>query len=190
MFWVPHSWRCSRPGWKHLWATWSSEMCPCQWQGFGTRWSLMCLATQTILLFCELTLDICNIWIQVLCTYTLEADITAVFYDLLPTLWTIFTDPFSCPFLSCHIPGCISVPNLPHYPLCVYCSLHLLMKTYCFLFEWTCSNQGSSKRAVSDEHRAAHQVLWAGDCPIKTWSDKTNCKPDSSFKREMGGRME
>jgi len=26
-------WKCSRPGWMELWATWSSGICPCSWQG-------------------------------------------------------------------------------------------------------------------------------------------------------------
>lgn len=159
MFWVPHLWRCSRLGWNQVvWATWSSEMCSCQWQRAGTRRSLMSLATQTILWFCELTLDVQTIQIQVLCPYTLEATITTASYDLSSTAWTTFTDSFSCPFLSCPIPAYISVPKLPHCLLCVHCSLHLMTKTCCFLFVWTCSNQGSSKRAVTDECRAAHQT--------------------------------
>jgi len=30
-------------------ATWSCGRCPCPWQGTGTRWSVKCLPTQTIL---------------------------------------------------------------------------------------------------------------------------------------------
>ena len=26
-------WKCSGPGWRGLWATWSSGGCPCPWQG-------------------------------------------------------------------------------------------------------------------------------------------------------------
>jgi len=47
--WMPHPWKCSRPGWMGLWATWSAERCPCSWQGFGTGWSLRSFPTQTIL---------------------------------------------------------------------------------------------------------------------------------------------
>ncbi|GAB0210055.1 hypothetical protein GRJ2_003471300 [Grus japonensis] len=32
-FWMPHPWKCLRPGWMRLWATWSSGVCPCPWQG-------------------------------------------------------------------------------------------------------------------------------------------------------------
>lgn len=92
------------------------------------------LATQTILWFCELTLDVCSIQIHVLCPYTVKAAIATVSHDL-SSIWTIFTNSFSCPFLSCPIPACISVPKLPHCPLCVHCSLHLMMKTCFFLFE-------------------------------------------------------
>lgn len=42
--WMPHPWKCLRPG-----ATWSSEWCPCPWQGTGMRWGLRFLPTQTIL---------------------------------------------------------------------------------------------------------------------------------------------
>jgi len=31
--WMPPPWKCSRPGWMGLWATWSSGRCPCPWQG-------------------------------------------------------------------------------------------------------------------------------------------------------------
>ena len=31
--WMAHPWKCSRPGWMGLWATWSSGGCPCPWQG-------------------------------------------------------------------------------------------------------------------------------------------------------------
>ena len=31
--WMPHPWKCLRPGWMGLWATWSSGGCPCPWQG-------------------------------------------------------------------------------------------------------------------------------------------------------------
>ena len=30
---MPHPWKCSRPGWSRLWATWSSWRCPCSLQG-------------------------------------------------------------------------------------------------------------------------------------------------------------
>jgi len=30
--WMPPPWKCSRPGWMELWATWSSGRCPCWWQ--------------------------------------------------------------------------------------------------------------------------------------------------------------
>lgn len=32
--------QCPRPGWMELWATWSSEMCPCPWQVDWNWWSL------------------------------------------------------------------------------------------------------------------------------------------------------
>ena len=42
--WMPHPWRCSRPGWMGPWAAWSSIKCggwwPCLWQG---GWSFMIL---------------------------------------------------------------------------------------------------------------------------------------------------
>ena len=42
--WMPHSWRCSRPGWMGPWAAWSSIKCggwrPCLWQG---GWSFVIL---------------------------------------------------------------------------------------------------------------------------------------------------
>ena len=31
--WLPSPWKCSRPGWMRLWATWSGGSCPCPWQG-------------------------------------------------------------------------------------------------------------------------------------------------------------
>jgi len=31
--WMPHRWKRSRPGWMALWAAWSSDRCPCPWQG-------------------------------------------------------------------------------------------------------------------------------------------------------------
>ena len=31
--WMFAFWKCSRPGWMGLWATWSSGRCPCPWQG-------------------------------------------------------------------------------------------------------------------------------------------------------------
>jgi len=31
--WLPPPWKCSTPGWMGLWATWSSETCPCHRQG-------------------------------------------------------------------------------------------------------------------------------------------------------------
>ena len=35
--WMPHLWRCSKPGWMGPWAAWSSITCggwwPCLWQG-------------------------------------------------------------------------------------------------------------------------------------------------------------
>ena len=49
--WMPPHRKCSRPGWRGLWATWSSGRCPCPWQGVGTRWYLRALPTQTILWF-------------------------------------------------------------------------------------------------------------------------------------------
>jgi len=30
---LPPPWKCSRPGWMGLWATWSSGRCPCLWYG-------------------------------------------------------------------------------------------------------------------------------------------------------------
>lgn len=31
--WMSQPWKCSRPGWIRLWATWSSGRGPCLWQG-------------------------------------------------------------------------------------------------------------------------------------------------------------
>uniref|UniRef100_A0A8C3E2G2 Uncharacterized protein n=1 Tax=Corvus moneduloides TaxID=1196302 RepID=A0A8C3E2G2_CORMO len=33
--WLPHPWKCQRPGWTGLGATWSNGKCPCPWQGCG-----------------------------------------------------------------------------------------------------------------------------------------------------------
>jgi len=37
--WMPHPWRCSRPGWMGPWAAWPSVKCgdwwPCLGQGWG-----------------------------------------------------------------------------------------------------------------------------------------------------------
>jgi len=30
---MPSPWKCSRPDWMELWATWSSGRSPCSWQG-------------------------------------------------------------------------------------------------------------------------------------------------------------
>jgi len=53
--WMPHPWRCSRPGWMEPWAAWSitwlNSWQPCMRQRVGTRWSLKSLPTQPILLF-------------------------------------------------------------------------------------------------------------------------------------------
>ena len=51
---MPPPWKCSRPGWMELSATWSSGRCPCPWQEVGTRWSWRFLPTLTILWFYEL----------------------------------------------------------------------------------------------------------------------------------------
>lgn len=42
-FWMPHPWNHSRPGWKRLWNSNSSERCPTH-----GRWSLKSLPTPTI----------------------------------------------------------------------------------------------------------------------------------------------
>jgi len=39
-WWVPCSWRYSRPGWTGLWATWSSCRCLCSVQEDWSRWPL------------------------------------------------------------------------------------------------------------------------------------------------------
>lgn len=44
--WMPYPWKCSRPGWIWLWATWSSGRC--QNRGLGNGWSLSALPIQTI----------------------------------------------------------------------------------------------------------------------------------------------
>jgi len=53
--WMPHPWRCSRPGWMGPWTAWSSIKCggwwPCLWRGIGAWWSLRSLPTQAILWF-------------------------------------------------------------------------------------------------------------------------------------------
>jgi len=36
--WMPHPWRCSRPGWMGPWATWSSSWQPYLWHG---GWNLL-----------------------------------------------------------------------------------------------------------------------------------------------------
>ena len=52
--WMPCPWKCSRPGWTGLWATWSSERCPAHSRRVGTGRSIRSLPTQTILWFCVL----------------------------------------------------------------------------------------------------------------------------------------
>ena len=49
--WVPHTWRCSRPGWMEPWAAWS---CACPWQSVETTWPLRSLPTKGILCFYKL----------------------------------------------------------------------------------------------------------------------------------------
>lgn len=44
-------WKCSRPSWMQLGATWSNGNCPCPWQGGGVRWSFRLLPTQNLLGF-------------------------------------------------------------------------------------------------------------------------------------------
>lgn len=135
----------------------------------------------------QLPLGVCDIQIKVLCPYTLEVDITRIsYYDLSSTVWSIFTDSSksAAPFLSCCVPTSNSAPNLLWCSLCVHCSLSLTTKR-------THSCQVISKKAVTAESRAAQQKCWAGDCPVKTSGGNTHkCKPDCSFKGEMGGRME
>ena len=63
--WLPPPWKCSRPGWMELWATWSSGRCPYSWQGFGTRWSLRSLPTLTVLWFC--TVLSCDLLVGKVC---------------------------------------------------------------------------------------------------------------------------
>ena len=50
--WMPHPWRCSRPGWMGPWAAWSDirygRWLPCLWWGVGASWSLRSLPTQAI----------------------------------------------------------------------------------------------------------------------------------------------
>jgi len=36
----PAPWKCSRPGWMGLWATWSSGRRPWPWQRGCSRWYL------------------------------------------------------------------------------------------------------------------------------------------------------
>ena len=64
-------WKCSRPGWMGLWATWSSGRCPCPQQGVGTRWSLRFLPTQTILWFYENPADCINVVLMFFTLYHL-----------------------------------------------------------------------------------------------------------------------
>ena len=46
--WMPHPWRCSRPGWMGPWAAWAGMKCggwwPCLWQG---GWSFMILGVSS-----------------------------------------------------------------------------------------------------------------------------------------------
>lgn len=51
MTWISHYGMCSKSGWIRLWATFSSERCPCTGPGGWTRWSLMYPLTQTSLWF-------------------------------------------------------------------------------------------------------------------------------------------
>lgn len=39
--WLSHPWKCSRPSWMHLGATWSAGWCPCAWQLRGPFQLLM-----------------------------------------------------------------------------------------------------------------------------------------------------
>ena len=57
--WMSHTWKCSRPGWMGLGATWSSGRCPCPWQRVVTRLSLRFLPTQAILWFYDSMINVC-----------------------------------------------------------------------------------------------------------------------------------
>lgn len=50
-----HSWKCSRPGWRGFWATWSCEK---PWQGAGKCWSLRSIPTQTFFWFYKALLGV------------------------------------------------------------------------------------------------------------------------------------
>lgn len=109
-----------------------------------------------------------------------------IFLEHFWRFWSIFTDSSksAAPFLSYCVPTSNSAPNLLWCSLCVRCSPSLTTKR-------THSCQVISKKAVTAESRAAQQKCWAGDCPVKTSGGNTHkCKPDCSFKGDMGGRME
>ena len=42
--WMPHPWKCSRPGWMRLWAARSGSWWPCLWQG---GWNLTILGVSS-----------------------------------------------------------------------------------------------------------------------------------------------
>lgn len=50
--WMPCHWKCSRPGWMNLWATWSTRRCPCPQQGSWTKWLLSVLSNPNHMWFC------------------------------------------------------------------------------------------------------------------------------------------
>jgi len=56
--WVPHPWRCSRPGWMGPWAAWAGGWQSAYGSGIGMRRSLRELQTQAILRFYNIILVI------------------------------------------------------------------------------------------------------------------------------------
>jgi len=54
LMWVTPPWRCSRPGWMGLWATWSSGRCPCPWQrGWNRLISKVCSNPNCSMILCR-----------------------------------------------------------------------------------------------------------------------------------------
>jgi len=69
--WMPHPWRCSRPGWMGPWAAWSSirGWWPCMQQGVGASWSLGPFQPKPSYDSMILWLTICFYWVYFNCLF-------------------------------------------------------------------------------------------------------------------------
>ena len=51
--WVPHPWRCPRPGWMGPWAAWAGGWTTSPLKGVGGGWALRSFPTQLTLWLCD-----------------------------------------------------------------------------------------------------------------------------------------